>query len=46
MTRETSAFDRIGSSRLPSTHKGYRFIVNTIVIALLAFLATWWFGLH
>jgi len=44
-TRETSPFDRVGSSR-PANPDSGRLIINTlIVLALLAFLAYWWFGL-
>jgi hypothetical protein len=42
-TRDTSAFDRMGTPRLRANHEG-RFIINTlIVLALLAFVAYWWF---
>jgi hypothetical protein len=45
MTKETAAFDRMGSSRLPSIHKGHRHIIDTLMIfTLLASAAYWWFG--
>jgi hypothetical protein len=46
-TRETAAFDRIGSSGLPAGHEGRRLIVNTLIVfAVLALVAYWWFGLR
>jgi hypothetical protein len=46
-TRETSPFDRIGSSRPRASDEGRGLIINTvIVVALLVFVAFWWFGLR
>jgi hypothetical protein len=46
-TSETSAFDRTGSSRLRANHQDGRLTINTLaVLALLAFVAYWWFGLR
>jgi len=43
-SRETNAFDRIGGASLPSGSEGRRLILTVlIVIALIAFVADWWF---
>jgi len=45
--RETSAFDRTGSSGLTARHEDRRPVVNTlIIVAVFAFIAYWWFGLR
>jgi len=45
--RETSAFDRTGSSGLTARHEDRRAVVNTlIIVAVFAFIAYWWFGLR
>jgi hypothetical protein len=47
MTKETAAFDRMGSSPLPPIRTGHRRVINTLMIfTLLASVAYWWFGLR
>lgn len=45
-TLKTGAFDRVGGST-PTSQDGRRLIINAlIVLALLALVAYWWFGLR
>jgi hypothetical protein len=45
-TRETSAFDRLGSASLPASHEGPRLIITTLIVLALLASSRWWFGLR